>query len=423
MPVDRFDTLIVGGGQAGLAMSDMLTRRGCEHVILERGRIGERWRSERWDGLRFQFPNWSVRLPDFPYVHDDPDAFATSRDVVGFLQAYADHINAPIHCGVNVSRLRKQGARAFVAETSRGAIEAKNVVVAIGPYHRPVASPLAAGLADVFQVHASKYTQPEQLPPGAVLIVGSGASGSQIAEELNRAGRRVYLSVGGHRRMPRRYRGRDLIWWLQALGLDQTPVEKRGPSKALPLITGAYGGHTIDFRQFADDGIVLLGRARAARGTAFEFKADLGETLKAGDDAYFGFLELVDRHITDEGRDIPQEPAARAKHPDPIYVTDPILRLDLRKAGINSVIWATGYRYDFGWIDIPAFDDRGEPRHRAGVSEVPGLYFLGLPWLSRMNSSFLAGIGDDAAYLAEIIATTDAFRHEPPWSAVSRVQA
>ena len=277
MPIEQVETLIVGGGQAGLALSHMLSRRGCRHLVLERGRIAERWRTERWDGLRFQFPNWSVQLPDFPFPHTDPDAFATSAEIVDFLAAYADFIAAPIRCGVTVTALlRREGACGFLAETSDGPIEARNVVVATGPYQRPIIPALLPEDAGLFQVHASRYRDPDQLPPGAVLIVGSGASGAQIAEELVRAGRRVYLSVGRHRRLPRRYRGRDLIWWLTELGLDQTPVEKRGPDKSLPLITGAYGGHTIDFRHFAAQGMTLLGRVEAAREGTLRARARPG---------------------------------------------------------------------------------------------------------------------------------------------------
>jgi len=251
MSAEHVETLIVGGGQAGLALSHMLSRRGCDHLVLERGRIAERWRTERWDGLRFQFPNWSVQLPDFPFVKGDPDAFATSAEIVDFLTAYAAFVDAPIRCGVTVTALQgRDGARGFLAETSEGTIAADNVVVATGPYQRPIIPALPGGTG-LYEVHASRYREPGQLPRGAVLIIGSGASGAQIAEELFRAGRQVYLSVGRHRRMPRRYRGRDLIWWLTTLGLDQTPVERRGPDRSLPLITGAYGGHTIDFRQFA----------------------------------------------------------------------------------------------------------------------------------------------------------------------------
>jgi putative flavoprotein involved in K+ transport len=263
--------------------------------------------------------------------------------------------------------------------------------------------PLAKDVGGIFQVHASGYTNPSQLPPGAVLVVGSGASGAQIAEELVREGRRVSISVGRHKRMPRRYRGRDLIWWLSELGLDQTPVEKRGPDRALPLITGASGGHTIDFREFVAQGVTLLGHVTAAREGAMDFAADVGATLAAGDATYLAFLDLVDAHIERNGLDMPAEPEARTMLPDPACVTAPLTQLSFADAGISAIVWATGYAVDFRWIDIPVFDEHGEPKHRRGVTDVPGLCFLGLQWLSRMKSSFLSGVGDDAAYLADHI--------------------
>ncbi|TMJ30908.1 MAG: FAD-dependent oxidoreductase [Alphaproteobacteria bacterium] len=405
MPIEHIETLVIGGGQAGLTVSHMLSQAGCRHLVLERARIAERWRTERWDGLRFQFPNWSVKLPNFPFRHADPDGFCTSAEIVAYLTAYAEFIAAPVRCGVAVTRLsRRQDAPGFIAETSGGALSAANVVVATGPYQRPVMPALLHDAPDLFQVHASKYRAPDQLPAGAVLVVGSGASGAQIAEELVRAGRRVYLSVGHHRRMPRRYRGRDLIWWISALGLDQTPVEKRGPDKALPLITGAYGGHTIDFRKFSAQGIILLGRLVAAENGIVEVAPDLEASLAAGDRSYAGFLELVDGHVAQHKLDVPEDPDARAVRPDPPDVLKPLRRLDLREAGISAVIWSTGYGCDFSWIDLPVFDARGEPVHRDGVTDVPGLYFIGLQWLSRMNSSFLAGVGQDADRLAQHIA-------------------
>lgn len=396
---------MIGGGQAGLALSHMLRQRECPHLVVERARIAERWRTERWDGLRFQFPNWSVQLPDFPFPHTDPDGFATSADIVDFLTAYAAFIDAPVRCGVDVTRLhRRDGASGFIAETSGGAIAADNVVVATGPYQRPLMPALLQGEPDLFQVHASKYRAPDQLPPGAVLVVGSGASGAQIAEELQRAGRRVHLSVGHHRRFPRRYRSRDLIWWISEMGLDQTPVEKRGPDKSLPLITGAYGGHTIDFRVFAAQGITLLGRLVAAGNGIVEIAPDLATSIASGDRAYLGFLDLVDGYIAQHRIDVPEEPHARVLPPDPPDLDKPLRQLDLRAAGIGAVVWSTGYGCDFGWIDLPVLNAQGEPVHRDGVTEVPGLYFIGLQWLSRMNSSFLSGIGQDAARLAQHIA-------------------
>lgn len=405
MPLEPVETLVIGGGQAGLAMSHMLRRRDCPHVVLERHRIAERWRTERWRGLRFQFPNWSVRLPDFPFPHADPDGFATSEQIVDFIAAYADMVAPPVRCGVEVTRLRRDDGRAgFLAETSAGPMAATNVVIATGPYQRALVPDLVPREAGLFQVHASRYVEPGQLPPGAVLVVGSGASGAQITEELHRAGRRVYLSVGRHRRLPRRYRGRDVIWWLSAMGLDETPTEKRGADATLPLITGAYGGHTIDLRDFAAQGIALLGRLEAAHGDVLSFAPDLADSVARGDAAYMGFLDAVDAHVERHALGFPAEPAARRLAPDPPCFAAPLRRLDVRAAGIGSIIWATGYGFDLGWLDVPVLDARGEPVHRGGLTSAPGLYFLGLQWLSKMSSSFLSGVGDDAARIADHIA-------------------
>jgi putative flavoprotein involved in K+ transport len=404
MPVERVETLIIGGGQAGLVMSHRLKQRGRPHLVLERQRIAERWRSERWDGLAFQFPNWSVRLPDFAFPHDDPNAFATTADIVNFIDAFAKFVAPPIRCGVEVTRLkRRDGGDGFLAETTEGPIEANNVVVATGPYQRALVPDL---LRDhpVFQIHANAYRNPGQLPSGAVLVVGAGASGAQIAEELHRAGRRVFLAVGQHTRMPRRYRGQDLTWWFGALGLFEMTAEQRGPIRVNPSITGAYGGYTIDFRRFAADGITLLGRVQAARDGVLDIAPGLAGSLANGDIYYATFLDMLDAHVERHGLNLPDDPAARADLADPPCVTEPIRRLDLGKENIHAVIWATGYGVDFGWIDLPVRDSSGEPLHRGGMSEVPGLYFLGLPWLSKMHSAFLSGVGDDAAVLADHIA-------------------
>jgi putative flavoprotein involved in K+ transport len=404
MTPERIETLIIGGGHAGLTMSHMLSQRDCSHCVVERHRIAERWRTERWRGLRFQFPNWSVRLPDFPFRHSDPDGFATPEEIVNFIYKYAEMAAVPVRCGVEVTALRRLGSSSFVADTSDGPIEATNVVVATGPYQRPVKPKILAERTDIFQLHTSGYTEPDQLPSGSVLIVGSGASGVQIAEELHRSGRTVFLSVGRHRRMPRRYRGHDLIWWLRELGLERTPLENRGPDRALPLITGAYGGYTIDFREFASRGIILLGKAGSASGTTMEFAPDLAENVAHGDAAYTGFLDLVDAHVERAGLDLPEEPEARIVAPAPMCLTAPMQTLDLSAVGVGAVIWATGYDFDFSWIDVPVLDECGKPVHRRGISPVPGIYFIGLPWLARMNSSFLSGVGEDAAMIADHIA-------------------
>jgi putative flavoprotein involved in K+ transport len=403
MPDEKIETLVIGGGQAGLTMSHQLKQRGLPHLVLERCRIAERWRSERWDGLIFQFPNWSVRLPDFPFPHDDPDAFSDTATIIKYIEAYAEFVAPPIRCGVAVTRLAQRDGT-FIAETTDGTIAARNVVVATGPYQRNVIPDM---LRDhpVFQVHASDYKNPAQLPPGAVLVAGAGASGAQIAEELQRAGRRVYLSVARHRRLPRRYRGRDLIWWLAEMRLDQMTPEERGSARLGPVISGAYGGRTIDFRNFAADGMILVGRMEAAQDGIIEIAPGLAESLVDGDLVYSTFLDTVDAYVKRRGIELPEDPAARTIVADPPCVTAPLTRLDLATEGISSVIWATGYGVDFGWIDVPVLDERGEAVHHIGISEVPGLYFLGLQWLSKMNSSFLSGVGDDAAVLADHIRT------------------
>ena len=404
MPDEKIATLVIGGGQAGLVMSHRLKQRGLPHLVLERQRIAERWRSERWDGLQFQFPNWSVRLPDFPFPHSDPNGFSSTDTIVKFIEAYAEFVSPPIRCGVEVTRLaQRDGASGFIAETADGTIEADNVVIATGPYQRTLVPDLLRELP-VFQVHASHYRNPEQLPPGAVLVAGAGASGAQIAEELQRAGRRVYLSIGRHRRMPRRYRDRDFIWWLAAMRIDHITPEERGPARLGPVISGAYGGRTIDFRNLAAGGMILVGRIEAAHHGVLEIAPGLAESMANGDLVYTTFLDTVDAYVQRRRLELPEDPDARATFADPPCVTTPLTHLDLAAEGISAVIWATGYGVDFGWIDLPVTDAKGEAIHRSGVSAVPGLYFLGLQWLSKMNSSFLSGVGDDAAVLADHIA-------------------
>ncbi len=397
--MEEVETLIVGAGQAGLTMSNALRKRGRPHLLLERGRVGERWRSERWDGMHFQTPNALVRLPDFPFVSGNPDGFATAAQIADYLDAYAAFIDAPVRRGVAVTALRP----GFVAETAAGPIRAKHVVVATGPFQRPIVPPLLPETPGIRQIHAKDYRAPDLLPDGGVLVVGAGASGSQIAEELLRAGRRTYFSVGKHRRAPRRYRGHDHIWWWIETGMDRTPPERR-PTDRAPLVhSGAYGGHTMDFRAFARQGMVLLGRAEAAHDATVTFAPDLLANLAHGDAACLAFMDFVDAHIAAKGMPLPNDPEARAISPTPDRLAEPIRSLDLRAEGIGTVIWATGYALDFGWIDLPVLDQRGMPVHRLGVTEVPGLYFLGLPFLSKMSSSFLFGVGDDADRLGEMI--------------------
>jgi putative flavoprotein involved in K+ transport len=393
---ERIDTVVIGGGQAGLTMSHCLTRIGREHIVLERHRVAERWRSERWDSLRFQFPNWSMQLSGFGYAGDEPDAYAPRDDVVRFIEAYARFIRAPVRTGVDVQSLRR-APDGFRVETADGLITAQNVVVATGPYQRAAIRATADGLGHVVQIAASAYRNPNALPQGGVLVVGAGASGCQIAEELLQAGRRVVLSVGAHRRVPRRYRGRDFIWWINALGLDDKVIEEGTARQPPLLISGANGGRTVDLRRYAADGMALAGRFVDARDGVASFAPDLAANLAGGDASYAAFVQAADTFAAQLDRSLLAEPDPA--YPEPVGIET----LDLRAAGIGSVIWATGYRYDFGWIDLPVFASAGRPIHRRGVTTVPGAYFLGLQYLHKTKSSFLSGVGEDAAYLAEQI--------------------
>ncbi len=405
MSVEKVETLIVGGGQAGLAMSEQLSKRSLSHLVVERHRIAERWRSERWDGLHANGPAWHDRLPGLLIAGVDPDGFATRDQMVDYFVSYAERIGAPVRCGVAVTALHKKtGGTGFRAETSEGVIEATNVVAATGPFQRSIIPAFVPPEAGIVQMHSNRYRNPGQLPAGAVLVVGAGSSGAQIADELSRADRRVYLSVGRHERPPRQYRGRDFCWWLGVLGLwDATPPDPSVKHVTI-AVSGAYGGYTIDFRRLAARGVMLLGRAEAFGDGVMRFSPDLASNLARGDASYLSLLDAADTYAVREGLDLPEEPAARTIEPDPPCVTDPILQLNLQDAGIAAIVWATGYALDFGWLKVDAFDERGAPVHRRGITFVPGLYFLGLSWLSRRASSFIFGVEHDAAHLAEHIA-------------------
>lgn len=400
----EIETLVVGGGQAALAMSGHLSERGLSHLILERHRIVERWRSERWDSLVANGPAWHDRFPVMTFPGVAPDNFATRDQIVDYFVAYAERIAAPIRCGVEVTALlAKANGAGFRAETSEGVVEARNVVAATGPFQRPINPRVIPPDAGIDQHHSAAYRNPGQLRDGAVLVVGAGSSGVQIADELVRAGRRVYLSVGPHNRPPRRYRGRDFVWWLGVLGEWDTKVVAPGTEHVTIAVSGAHGGHTVDFRELAARGITLLGSAERYQGGTLYFSPDLGRNIRLGDANYLSVLESADAYVAANSLDLPAEPEARKIAPDPDGVTHPLAQLNLDTAGITSIIWATGYALDFSWIKVNAFDDKGRPAHQRGVSVVPGLYFLGLPWLSRRASPFIWGVWHDAEYLADHI--------------------
>jgi len=405
--MEHVDTIVIGAGQAGLAMSHHLGVLGREHVILERSRVAERWRSQRWDSLMFQFPSWSIELPGRSHSGAHPDGFTHKDEVVRFIEDYGVSINAPIRCGVNVSALRigSSSNDDYEIDTDRGRISARHVVIATGPYQRPRRPPAHRRLPPgILQIDAGDYRNPRSLPDGAALVVGSGASGCQIADELLESGRNVYLSIGRHRRVPRRYRGRDAFWWRRELGeLDQS-VDNTPPAARVsaPLVTGALGGYNVDLRRFAAGGGILLGHLLDVVDGTLNFARDVEQSLRAGDRAFAEFVAAVDAWIDKSGMDA-QLPAADVRPAD-VRQVDSVDRLDVAAAGIATVIWATGYELDFGWVDLPVFDAGGVPVQYRGATAAPGVYFLGLKWMHKLKSSFLCSVGEDAGHIAARIA-------------------
>jgi putative flavoprotein involved in K+ transport len=406
MSVEKVDTLVVGGGQAGIAMSEHLSKNGVAHVVLERDRIAERWRTGRWDSLVANGPAWHDRFPGLEFSATDPDAFPGKEKVADYFVEYAQMIDAPIRCGVEVTALQKNiGRPGFRAETSAGVIEADSVVAATGPFQRPVIPPLIPADANVSQLHSHDYRNPGQLPDGAVLVVGAGSSGGQIADELLAAGKRVYLSVGPHDRPPRAYRGRDFVWWLGVLGKWDAAALEPGTEHITISVSGAHGGRTVDFRRLAARGMTLLGRTEAYQDGVLTFAADLADNIANGDANYLSLLDEADAYIARNGLDLPEEVDARDIDPDPECVVNPIRALNLAEAGITSIIWATGFGVDYSWLKVDAFDAVGRPIHQRGVSTESGVYFLGLPWQSRRGSSFIWGVWHDAKFVADHIVT------------------
>jgi putative flavoprotein involved in K+ transport len=410
---------VIGGGQAGLSVSWHLTQRGIDHVVFERERVGYSWRSQRWDSFCLVTPNWQCKLPGFDYGGPqfggtDPHGFMVRDDIVRYVEAYAASFNPPLHEGVAVTRLRRRDSgRGFALETSMGDFTADQVVVAAGFYHTPVVPRAAERLTDgVVQMHSVDYRRPDQLPPGDVLVVGSGQSGCQIAEDLHLAGRRVHLCLGGAPRTARFYRGRDVVDWLADMGHYDLPVDRHPQRegvrrKANHYVTGRDGGRDIDLRRFALEGMQLYGHLADIQAGRATFRPDLTANLDRADASAASIKAAIDRHIEAKGVSAPTEPAyvppwAPASEPE---------SLDLRAAGITSVIWSIGYRADFRWIEIPVFDGSGYPGHRRGVTPVEGLYFIGLPWLYTWGSGRFSGVGRDAGHIAERIAAL-----LPSWS-------
>ena len=402
--MNRVHTVVVGGGQAGIAMSEHLSNHGIDHLVLERARIAERWRTARWDALKANGPAWHDRFPHRTFDCGD-DAFPGKDAVADYFEAYAAQIQAPVRTGVTVTAVTPlPGQPGFAVETSAGPMQAATIVAATGPFQTPVFPSLVPDSAPVLQLHSNAYTRPDQLPAGGVLVVGAGSSGTQIAEDLREAGRDVTLSVGPHDRPPRRYRGRDFVWWLGVLGKWNADTPGPGTDHVTIAVSGAHGGRTVDFRRLAQDGIRLVGMTADYTDGCIGFAPDLAENIARGDASLHTLLDEADAFVARNGLDLPEDPQARVPLPDPECLTRPIRRLDLVEDGIGTILWATGYALDYRWLQVDTFDDTGRPLHQRGVSRVPGVYFVGLPWQTRRGSSFIWGVWHDAKFIADQIA-------------------
>lgn len=401
-----YPVVIVGGGQAGLSLSYCLKEKGIEHIIFEKNTVGYSWRSKRWDSFCLVTPNWQCKLPGYHYGDSDPHGFMQRDDIVKYIKSYATSFAAPIKEGVEVLKVVKSND-GFEITTSIGNFTALSCAIATGSYHLPKIPPLADNLPkSIVQLHSSEYKNPQSLP-APILVVGTGQSGCQIAEDLHLSGKQVHLCVGSAPRSPRRYRGKDVVEWLDCMGyydlpIDEHPQKDQVRAKTNHYVTGRDGGREIDLRQFALEGMQLYGTLKDISSRHLELAANLKQHLDGADAVAEKIKQNIDRYIAQNQIQAPVEPAYKPRWQPEIEVC----QLDYHNANIQAVVWCTGYQSDFSWIEIPVFDDRGYPLHHRGVTEVEGLYFLGLPWLYTWGSGRFSGIAKDASYLGSHISAS-----------------
>jgi putative flavoprotein involved in K+ transport len=403
--MERVDTVIVGGGQAGLATSYHLTQQGREHVVLEQAaRPAPVWRNERWDSFTLVTPNWALRIPGAEYDGPEPDGFMPRDEVVAYFERYVDRVQLPVQYNTRIVSIKPHDNASFRLETPERTLTARNVVIATGFEQLPNIPAFATAFAPgIEQLHSSRYRNPESLPAGGVLVVGSAQSGAQIAEDLYQRGRDVFLSVGAAGRVPRRYRGKDVVGWLYQIGFfDMTPDKLPVPKEhfAPPHVSGTNGGHTLNLHQFARDGVALLGHARGASEHRLRLAPDLHETLVKVDEFERNALKMIDGYIEASGLDVAEEelPQLRDGYEQPI-----VEELDLRAAGVRTIIWATGYSYDFSLVKAPVLAADGFPVQSRGVTDVKGLYFVGIPWMPSLKTGTLIGVSESAEHIASHI--------------------
>lgn len=422
--MEHYSVIIVGGGQAGLSMSYCLTEKGIDHIIFEKNRIGHSWRSKRWDSFCLVTPNWQCMLPGYHYPGDDPDGFMQKDEIVKYIEDYAESFGSPLKEGVEVSRVHQHDSQGvFELATSIGDYTADQVVIATGGYHTPKLPRIAEQLPkDIVQLHSSEYKNPQSLPDREVLVVGTGQSGCQIAEDLHLAGKKVHLCVGGAPRSPRLYRGKDVVDWLDQMGYYNTPIDKhpqkeKARTNTNHYVSGRDGGHEIDLRRFALQGMQLYGRLKNISSGHLEFHSDLKQNLDQADAVAESIKKTINEFIEKNQIQAPTESPY-----EPVWQPgEAVLQLDCETANIGTIIWCTGYGIDFSWIKIPVFDQKGYPSYERGVTSVRGLYFLGLPWLHTWGSGRFSGIARDASYLADYIVSNQKEWHLHPPSVANEV--
>lgn len=408
--------VVIGAGQAGLSASWHLCRAGIDHVVLERHMRFHAWKNQRWDSFCLVTPNWQCRLPDFPYAGGDPDGFMLKDEIVAYVEAFGDSFDAPLREGVTVTRVARGAEGRIDVDTDAGLWSADHVIIASGGYDRPVTPPFAADLdPSITQLHTRDYRRPDDVPEGRCLVVGTGQSGVQLMEDLRLAGREVALAVGPAPRSPRKYRGRDATDWLHEMGhydvtIDQTPDPKATEAKTNHYMSGRDGGHEIDLRKFAQDGLPLYGSVAGMQGTCITFAPDLEKNLDDADKSYVGIRNMIDAYIAEKGIDAPAEPPFEKVWRPATEVTE----IDAAAEGITSVLWCIGFRPDYSWLQLECLDDRGRPIHKRGVCDEAGVYFLGLGWLNTWGSGRFLSVGEDAAHVAGVITRRlgKSFRHQ-----------
>jgi putative flavoprotein involved in K+ transport len=401
----HYTAVVVGGGQAGLSISYYLKQAGIDHLVVEKHSVTHTWRSQRWDAFCLVTPNWQCALPGYPYQGDDPHGFMKKDEIIAYLDGFIAMVDAPVLDHTEVRRVKRGADGRYSVSTSSGEFTADHVVVASGGYHTPIVPRMAERLpANIVQMQSSHYRNAQALPEGAVLVVGSGQSGAQIAEDLHLSGRKVFLAVGEAPRCARFYRGRDVVDWLADMRYYDMPVEQHPLREGVRdntnhYVTGRDGGRDIDLRRFALEGMELYGRLDDLRDGQLQFTPNLIANLDSADDTYNRINASIDSFIDKQGIDAPREPAY-----EPVWQPEgERTSLDLAASGITSIIWCIGFTPDFSWLDAPVFNGRGYPAHTRGITPQAGLYFIGLPWLHTWGSGRFSGVARDAAHVVDAI--------------------